>query len=836
MSFQLFKPHATFLGRIFWSIIPTFLILLMVVGIISLQQQGRVAKHGFIQRGQTIATSMARNAELAVFTESEALLSGAVRNTMSDPDVAYAHLYRDDGKCLTHGGQDAEHVGGMAPLKLTDEERGQLVSQRDPLVIEDAGEDRYIEFIVPVVARAESLPDDPIIGQQPRQAPSPAAADRVIGFVRLGMTKDSLRNHNAVLVRLWVGSTAVLLAISTVVIYLLARRITRPVKQLTERVVQIAHGHLDQTIPVTARDELGQLAESFNEMAKSLKDNIDRKEQLLTEVKEFNRTLEDRIAQRTAELVQRTEALEVANRHKSEFLANMSHELRTPLNAIIGYSEMLEEEAEDSGQSEFIPDLRKIHSSGKHLLSLINDVLDLSKIEAGRMEMYLETFSIKGMVEDVIATSEKLAEKKQNELVVACPDDIGSMHADVTRVRQCLFNLLSNACKFTEKGKITIAVSRAVTKGEPMVRFRVSDSGIGMTPEQMASIFEAFRQADASTTRKYGGTGLGLAITQEFCTVMGGSISVDSKPGEGSAFTIELPEDVTEAVERSKASPRRPDGTHYETKATSGKPGRNQELVLVIDDDQTARDLMERHLTREGYLVRCCSSAPEGLRVARTERPAVILLDVMMPGMDGWATLRALKSDPELSHIPVIMVTITTNRNMGYALGASEFITKPVERDHLAALLRKYRCAHPPCPLLLVEDDEAVRDLLRQMLQKEGWTVAEAENGRVGLERVAENLPELILLDLMMPEMDGFEFLFELRKREEWRKIPVIVVTAKTLTEEDRRQLTGNVDRILQKGAYSRDELLALVNDLVRECTAAPVAARDAQAQPPTAG
>ncbi|MEX2213906.1 MAG: response regulator [Phycisphaeraceae bacterium] len=837
MPLRIFKPPSTFLARIFWSIIPTFLILFMVIGVISLRQQSQVAREGFIKRGQTMALSIARNAELAVFTESDVMLAGAARNATSDPEVAYVHLYREDGNCLVQGGAKAEIAGGMKPLKVSDEDRRQLTVQREPVIFEEAGDNQFIEFIVPVLAKIEQPPDDLIAGPLNRPAGGTATGERVIGFIRLGMTKEYLRSLTATLVKFWIGSTAVLLAVSTIIIYLLARRITRPVKQLTSRVVQISHGHLDQMIPVTSRDELGQLAESFNEMAHSLKDNISRKEQLLDEVKEFNRTLEDRIAQRTAELVQRTEALEVANRHKSEFLANMSHELRTPLNAIIGYSEMLEEEAEDSGQGEFIPDLRKIHSAGKHLLSLINDVLDLSKIEAGRMELYLETFSIQGMVEEVAVTSEKLAEKKQNKLVVVCPPDIGSMHADVTRVRQCLFNLLSNACKFTENGTIKIEVSRIAGTEGPEVRFTVNDTGIGMTPVQMATIFEAFRQADASTTRKYGGTGLGLAITQEFCLVMGGRIRVDSEAGKGSTFTIELPENVTVAVASSTGTSSKSDDTGEKGKQPGSEtPRRNQELILVVDDDQSARDLMERHLTREGYSVRCCATAAEGMRVARTDRPAVILLDVMMPGMDGWATLRALKSDPDLMHIPVIMCTITNNKNMGYALGASEFITKPVDRDHLVSLLRKYRCEHPPCPVLLVEDDDAVKELLRHMLEKEGWTVEEAKNGREGLERVAENVPELILLDLMMPEMDGFEFLFELRKKEAWRKIPVVVITAKELTEKDRAQLTGNVDRILQKGAYTRDELLKLVHDLVRECTTAPTAPRQESVQPPVAG
>jgi PAS domain S-box-containing protein len=508
------------------------------------------------------------------------------------------------------------------------------------------------------------------------------------------------------------------------------------------------------------------------------------------------------------------EAAEEANRAKSAFLANMSHELRTPLNAIIGYSEMLQEEAADLGQEGLTPDLQKIQAAGKHLLALINDILDLSKIEAGRMDLFLETFDVALMIQDAAMTIQPLVEKNSNTLAIHCADDLGTMRADLTKVRQSLFNLLSNACKFTAQGTITLAVSRETVDEAVWLTFRVADTGIGMTPEQMGKLFQAFVQADASTTRQYGGTGLGLTITQRFCQMMGGDITVESALGQGSTFTIRLPAAVTDP--KAAVAPR------VEALPASALPAGHwpagTPTVLVIDDDSTVHDLMQRFLHREGLRMATATSGEEGLRLARALRPAAITLDVMMPGMDGWAILTALKADPLLADIPVIMLTIVDDKNLGYALGAADYLTKPVDWDRLAAILQKYRCAHPPCTVLVVEDDADTRDMLQRLLTRENWAVTEATNGRVALERMAESQPELILLDLMMPEMDGFAFLDALRQQDAWRSIPVVVVTAKDLTPEDRQRLNGYVEQILQKGAYSREELLHEIYHLVAAC------------------
>ncbi|MCO6049378.1 response regulator [Mesorhizobium sp. RP14(2022)] len=496
------------------------------------------------------------------------------------------------------------------------------------------------------------------------------------------------------------------------------------------------------------------------------------------------------------ELAAARDAAEDANRAKSQFLANMSHELRTPLSAVIGYSEMLEEEVEEMGEKHLLGDLGKIKSNARHLLSLINDVLDISKIEANKVEIYAEEFDVAEMVREVAATVDALVSHKSNRLELSLGANLGRAHTDVVKIRQVLINLLSNAAKFTENGLITLTVERKASDQGDRITFRVKDTGLGMSEEQLARLFQRFTQADASTTRRFGGTGLGLAITKAFTDMLGGEVSVESQPDLGSTFTVSIPPEL--------GKPRVVDSE------TEIKPVESEEdLVLVIDDDASTRDLLSRFLGREGFTVREAGDGKTGLALAEALKPKVILLDVTMPRMDGWEVLRNLKSDPHLSAIPVVMCTVIDEKHLGFSLGAADYLVKPVDWDHLKEVMERIGPQTPVGDVLIVEDDTDTRARLEKIMSREGWTVTEAEHGRDALAKVALHTPSLVLLDLNMPEMDGFTFLREFRSKPDAANVPVVVMTARDLSAAERAELKGNAARVIEKGTLGLGELAA---------------------------
>ena len=413
------------------------------------------------------------------------------------------------------------------------------------------------------------------------------------------------------------------------------------------------------------------------------------------------------------------------------------------------------------------------------------------------------------MLTESASTVAPLVAKNDNQLLTDYPENLGSIRADLTKVRQALFNLISNAAKFTKDGTITLSARREQRPEGDRIFLSVTDNGIGIPEDRIDAVFEEFTQADSSTTRNYGGTGLGLPISRRFCRMMGGDITFVSEVGVGSTFTIELPAKV-DALEAARTA------AELDQEAKQAVADQNR-LVLIIDDDPDARDLLRRVLEKDGYAVATAAGGEEGLAQARELRPSLITLDVLMPGMDGWAVLQALKADSELQNIPVVMISISGEKELGYTLGAVDYLSKPVDREKLLQVVEQFVDPGEGGHVLIIDDDASIRSFLRRALEGAGWQAVEAENGAVGLERVAQEEPDLILLDLMMPVMDGFEFILQLRREEDNWNIPIIVVTAKDLTEEDRQRLVGGVEMIIDKGAYTQDELLDQLRSYVSQ-------------------
>ena len=507
---------------------------------------------------------------------------------------------------------------------------------------------------------------------------------------------------------------------------------------------------------------------------------------------------------RTSEMETARDEARDASDQKTKFFANMSHELRTPLNAILGYGEMLYEDCEDLGYDDLLPDLKKITSSGSHLLSLINNILDLSKIEAGKMELFVTSFEIENMVQTIKDVSEPLAAKNDNGFVINLDGAMGSMSQDETKLRQCLTNFLSNGFKFTKNGTVTLDVKAKMVGDVEFIDFAVVDTGAGMSPEGVAKVFEEYTQAERSTSANYGGTGLGLPISKKFAEMMGGDVIVTSEEGVGSVFTMSVPREC-------------PEYNEDEVEGNVINLDEQDNLVVLVDDDVAMHDLIKRTISKLNLTLLGATNSEKGMELIREVKPKLILLDVLMPGRDGWSLLKECKTDKDLKDIPVIMISQLNQSNLASSLGANDYLTKPIDRSHFINTLKRILGNDTQDKkVLVIDDDKDVRELLSRLLKDAGYRPIDARDGKEGLERTKDE-PALIILDLEMPRMDGFEFLDNyIKDVPEEKRAPVLVFSGKDLTDVQEDLLKERVVGLVKKDDVSMDNLSKMIQGIVK--------------------
>ena len=544
---------------------------------------------------------------------------------------------------------------------------------------------------------------------------------------------------------------------------------------------------------------------------KDLADNADRKsseeasvELMLVAFSRMSDEVNGLIDARTGEMETARDEARDASDQKTKFFANMSHELRTPLNAILGYGEMLYEDCEDLGYDDLLPDLKKITSSGSHLLSLINNILDLSKIEAGKMELFITSFEIEKMIQIIKDVSEPLAAKNDNGFVINLDGAMGSMSQDETKLRQCLTNFLSNGFKFTKNGTVTLETKSRMEGDVEFIDFLVIDTGAGMSAEGVAKVFEEYTQAERSTSANYGGTGLGLPISKKFAEMMGGNVVVTSEEGVGSVFTLSVPRECPEYNEDDV------DSNIINLDA-------DDNLVVLVDDDVAMHDLIKRTISKLNLTLIGATNSEKGMELIREVKPKLILLDVLMPGRDGWSLLKECKTDKDLKNIPVIMISQLNQSNLAASLGANDYLTKPIDRTHfINTIQRLLGTGAKNQKVLVIDDDKDVRELLSRLLKDAGYRPIDARDGKEGLERTKDE-PALIILDLEMPRMDGFEFLDNyIKDVPEDKRAPVLVFSGKDLTDVQEDLLKERVVGLVKKDDISMDNLSKMIQGIVK--------------------
>ena len=789
------NPRKAFSARVFWSIIPMFLVLFSFVGLLSIKRQGELLQQQFMKRGLSMATSLARSAELGVYAESDALLDSATRGVATDADVAYVLIYDDQGRLLLKRGQLVEQTT-PGDLSLAPELLHELTStsQATPEAIAPTlmpSSEQFTDFVVPITTEPVLSPEQQLLGSMGTEPNKPR---RTIGILQLALLNNSLTEQRIALMRLWGGITLAVIIIGTLAAYFVSRRVTQPINQLIAGAQRFASGQLDERISTTALDEIGQLASTFNEMAASIESYIAAKQESIQEA-------------------------QAASKAKSAFLATMSHEIRTPMNGLLGMIDLLGKGQLDHSQQRYVTIAK---ASAQTLLNIISDILDLSKIEAGKLELESVSFDLWKAVEDCVQGFSFHAYRKGIDLACHIAHDVPLMvRCDPTRLKQVLNNLINNALKFTSSGQIIVRVTLRQDLGhEAVIALDVHDSGIGIDSDKIDRLFRSFSQVDNSTTRKYGGTGLGLTISKNLVQMMGGQIGVDSQPGVGSTFSFTV--HVIKHHDPAQEIARRRSQSHLK-----------QVHCLIVHRNQAVRQVLQDQLANAAVTVACAADSDEALTLLRNDvrwasAPAAALIDQSLSPHGGLALAKAIQVAPTLNHIAVIMLNPMDqpiHEKRLQSAGVAACLSQPVAHfdlyDTLANVLNlgvepsadhPDDDAQPPPPhatappagarILIAEDNEINQIVIGKLLGAEGYEYQFVDNGAQAVQAVQKNDYHLVLMDCQMPEMDGFEATRRIRQLEQagqlaspsGQRLPIIALTANALKGDKQRCLDAGMD------------------------------------------